>query len=426
MIEFLLRNGANINQKDTNGRSCLHIAAHIGNADVVSLLIKYNGDIDLVDNGGRTPLLTAVWNDNLEIAKILLEAEAEINHQDQQGATALSIATQKGNYDLVFELLSHGALIYASSKSPIQIAFKCEFHNIAKLLENWSIKSGQKPPTAPRTSKSLDSFRLQSKTTERRIIATISAANSKKEKLKSSQSMSYPHNNTVINNNHEIPDLQKSNNKNSESYCVSNLNPTIVNTPNLSKPQNSFKSFLLRRSVTSAEKSKEKQLSILINSKNVIETSVTNNSSSIPSTPLGSPVAKSKSSNNKFFQMIRKKFKFLKINSNHTNSNTNDSSNEIKRTMHRSITDSIAHKKNQHDDAAFIFNRTSINEYLNQSNSIKEYNNDLLLYSDASAKNKIETSNLINQINSNNISNYILNKRPTCLPLNYFKKETSI
>jgi hypothetical protein len=421
MIEFLLRHGANINQKDTNGRSCLHIAAHIGNADVVSLLIKYNGDIELVDNGGRTPLLTAIWNDNLEITKLLLEAEADVNHQDQQGATALSIATQKGNSDLVLELLSNGALIYASSKNPIQIALKSEFHNIAKLLEHWAIKTEQKPPNVPRSSKSLDSFRLQSKSTERRIIATIAASNSKKEKLKNSQSMSYQHYN---NNNEQVPVI----NKNSESYCVRIVNPVETTANNIPKTQSSLKNFFLRRSATSAEKNKEKQLSIALNSNNILESSIINNSSSRQSTPLNSPTTKPKSSNNKFFQMIRKKFKFLKINTNNS-TNNDSSSNEIKhRKMHRSITDSIAQKKNQSDDAAFIFNRVSINDYLNQRTSIKEYNNEILSSSDKKllTNSKIDNEQRCSELNSNNISNYVLNKRPPFQPLNYFKKETSI
>ena len=123
--------------------------------------------------------------------------------------------------------------------------------------------------------------------------------------------------------------------------------------------------------------------------------------------------------------MIRKKFKFLKLNTNNNDSPNNENKH---RKMHRSITDSIAHKKNQSDDTAFIFNRTSINDYLNQRTSIKEFNNELLLSSDKKilTNNKTENTKRCSELNSNNISNHLLNKRPTCLPLNYFKKETSI
>jgi hypothetical protein len=377
MIEFLLKNGAQINAKDTNGRSCLHIAAHIGYLNAVSLLINYNADIELVDNGGRTPLLTASWNDNSEVVKRLLEAGAEINHQDQQGATALSIASQKGSYDVVLELLTHGAFIYSSSKNPIQLAIKCGFHDIAQLLENWSVTTGQKPANVPRSSKSLDSFKIHSKATERRIMATLAAPCNKKEKLKNSIS-------------YQCKKIETQNTTTTESYCQ-----------NIGKRENSFKNFLLKRS--SGEKNEKQQLTITLNNKNIPETSIINDE-----VKLASPTVKVKSSNNKFIQMIRKKFKFLKSNSSEHGTETKRS------TMHRSVTDSIAQnaKKNV-DDAAFIFNRASINEYFNQRSSFKEYNSDVC------------SGKIVGQRNSDIIGSNVL-KRPTCLPLNYFKKETSI
>ena len=404
MIEFLLKNNANANQKDANGRSCLHIASHIGYADAVSLLLKYNADIELVDNDGRTPLLTAVWNDNLEIVKRLLDAKAELNHQDLQGATALSIGTLKGNYNIVLELLTHGALIYASSKNPIQIAVKCEYHNIAKLLEQWSVTTGQKPPSAPRTSKSLDSFRCNAKTTERRIMATIAVSNNKKDKLKNSHLMSYQCSNQII------PEKTTT-----ESYCPRTTTNGAVTNNVSSKNQSSIKNFLLKRSNTSTEKNSknERQFLIGINNKNFFETSAVNNSSIIQVTPVDSTTSKTKT--NKFLQMIRKKFKFFKFNNNES------TINETKRTMHRSVTDSIAHKKSTADDAAFIFNRTSINEYFNQRSSFKEYNNnDNTTDGIPNSPNKMEITY------SERITDSKLIKTPNRLPMNYFKKETSI
>lgn len=102
-----------------------------------------------------------------------------------------------------------------------------------------------------------------------------------------------------------------------------------------------------------------------------------------------------------------------------------------KRSMHRSVTDSIAHQQTRTktiDDAAFIFNRASINDYFHQRSSLREYNN--------RTTTTVNNDNKLAIINSQRINNDIdenyqqdvnlIQEAPTCLQLSYFKKETSI
>lgn len=463
MIEFLLKSGACTNLKDTDGRSALHIAAHVGYSEAVSLLLSFDADIEAVDNGGRTPLLTASWNDNLVIVKQLIDAGADINHLDQQGATALSISSQKGSYEIALELLTNGALIYASSKNPIQLATKSAFHNIAKLLENWSITTGQRPTTsAPRTSKSLDSFRFHTQNVERQIIATLAAVSPSpsssishsisKDKIKTSHLVSYQYK----------PNSNQCNTKSTLQPHIENLVTVNMTRPVImqqqSKAQISRSQSSKSKIDTDTKAKRGETLSLLVkndtaNTNSSIKSNKNGNkkgaatvSQSVQSTPISSPALKPKNSNiatnNKFIQIIRKKFKFL------TNSGGNNSGeqSETRRTMHRSVTDSIANNKKildeeVVDDAAFIMNRASINEYFNQRHSFKDYNvkvqntssnnnnkNSARLVVVTNNNSTISNNNTSNQdkLDYNNNNNVNLIKRPVCLPLNYFKKETSI
>lgn len=56
----------------------LFIAAVNGNADVAKLLIKNDADIDLCDVDGKTALMIAVINGHQNLVELLLKSEADI------------------------------------------------------------------------------------------------------------------------------------------------------------------------------------------------------------------------------------------------------------------------------------------------------------------------------------------------------------
>ena len=182
MIKFLLDNGASPNERDNEGRTCLHVIATMGHVDHLNLLLNENYsrslNINQSDNNGSTPLLAACWHDKLAIVQLMLQNSVRlnlnINQRDKQGATALSVACQRGNYLIVHELLSHNAHFYASSRNPIKLAMQGGHNDVVKLLQLFAAKNYQpKPPSTattetsmsstssgmPRNSKSLDSIK---------------------------------------------------------------------------------------------------------------------------------------------------------------------------------------------------------------------------------------------------------------------------
>lgn len=65
IMAYLISKGANVNIRDRSGQAALHLAAGLGNSEVVKILIQAKADISPKDNRGRTPA------DNI---KIILEA----------------------------------------------------------------------------------------------------------------------------------------------------------------------------------------------------------------------------------------------------------------------------------------------------------------------------------------------------------------
>ncbi|MBN7559492.1 ankyrin repeat domain-containing protein [Mycobacteroides abscessus] len=65
-IEYLVASGADVNAKDDQGYTPLHLAVAADSAEVVRLLLDSGAEVDAVNNKGETPLRCAVsapWAD---------------------------------------------------------------------------------------------------------------------------------------------------------------------------------------------------------------------------------------------------------------------------------------------------------------------------------------------------------------------------
>ncbi|WP_380701732.1 ankyrin repeat domain-containing protein [Salinithrix halophila] len=56
VVEYLIKNGAEVNMQDSDGWTPLHEATSKGFVDIVSLLIRYGADLNIRDSEGYTPL----------------------------------------------------------------------------------------------------------------------------------------------------------------------------------------------------------------------------------------------------------------------------------------------------------------------------------------------------------------------------------
>ena len=92
IVEFLLENGAKINEENKKGYSPLYIAVSKGFKHIVEIMIKHGGNIDL-----KYLLLTATKKGNIEIAKIVIAKGANLKEKDAHGGfMPLILATLLG------------------------------------------------------------------------------------------------------------------------------------------------------------------------------------------------------------------------------------------------------------------------------------------------------------------------------------------
>lgn len=67
-----------VDTKDEQGRSALHVAARNGQNSSVEALVDLKSDINALDKNGETPLHLAAKHGHGKSAAILIEAEADL------------------------------------------------------------------------------------------------------------------------------------------------------------------------------------------------------------------------------------------------------------------------------------------------------------------------------------------------------------
>jgi uncharacterized protein len=75
-LSFLLAKGANPDQRDAGGNTALMLAAQLGFAEGLALLIDRRAQVDLTNSRGETPLIRAVQNRDIATVRTLLAAGA--------------------------------------------------------------------------------------------------------------------------------------------------------------------------------------------------------------------------------------------------------------------------------------------------------------------------------------------------------------
>lgn len=106
IIKVLLAHGANINARSTIGVTPLEIAVMYGYIDAVKLLITKGATINVCSDKA-TPLRMAVYLNHIDIVKTLLANGAKINIQGSQGKTALQDAIKYGRTEIEKLLRDH-------------------------------------------------------------------------------------------------------------------------------------------------------------------------------------------------------------------------------------------------------------------------------------------------------------------------------
>lgn len=90
LIELLIAQGAEVNLRNSEGRTALMYAARNGDAPAVNALLRSGASVNIADNNGETAVIKAATNScNEETVKALLSAGADLNARDHKGRNAL-------------------------------------------------------------------------------------------------------------------------------------------------------------------------------------------------------------------------------------------------------------------------------------------------------------------------------------------------
>ena len=89
-IHMLVDFGANVNARDSYGRTCLHEAAAFGNAETSIELVKVGVEMDAVSRDGSTAAVEAGKFGHYEVASALEDLHADMKIRNKYGRNAES------------------------------------------------------------------------------------------------------------------------------------------------------------------------------------------------------------------------------------------------------------------------------------------------------------------------------------------------
>jgi serine/threonine protein kinase len=119
MTEILLERGAEVNAKDSLGRTALHVAVSRRHSEVAELLLTEGADANVKDvEHGWAPLHAAAYNGDSKTAESLIANGADLSVKDaKMGRTPLHVAAANGDSKMTELLIANGARLNAKDDS---------------------------------------------------------------------------------------------------------------------------------------------------------------------------------------------------------------------------------------------------------------------------------------------------------------------
>lgn len=137
-VKLLLENKASLRFIDREtDMGPLHLAAYIGDLDILNLLIHHKGNIKEKNDQDYRPLHFAAAKGHLKVVQALLDRKALVNKTTICGESALYFACKEGHYEVAEVLIKHGAVVDQLYGNPLSAAaYEGHAAIVNLLLEN--------------------------------------------------------------------------------------------------------------------------------------------------------------------------------------------------------------------------------------------------------------------------------------------------
>ena len=108
LFQYLIERGSDMFVKTKNNRSCLHLAALLGDLRICRVVLRnYDLDINATDDYGFTVLHTAAWSGDSELLQYLIENGSDVFSKTKNGRSCLHVAAEQGHLNLCRMLLTN-------------------------------------------------------------------------------------------------------------------------------------------------------------------------------------------------------------------------------------------------------------------------------------------------------------------------------
>ncbi|XP_067654159.1 putative ankyrin repeat protein RF_0381 [Haliotis asinina] len=137
VVKFLVGEGADVSQVDSDGDTVLHYACRKGDLEIVELILSLNMvDINSRGRFSITPVMGAVHYKHRDVVKVLVGDGAEMSLVDSDGNTVLHYACRSGDLEIVDLILSaYKADINALNNDGKTAVDEARVHGVPQIVE---------------------------------------------------------------------------------------------------------------------------------------------------------------------------------------------------------------------------------------------------------------------------------------------------
>ena len=104
-VSDLLSRGADVNERDSSGRTAVTAAVYAGSAETVRLLVADGADLDIRDDTQSNAFLALGETGNVAVLEEVLKGSPDVTLTNRFGGTALIPAADRGHVAMVRALL---------------------------------------------------------------------------------------------------------------------------------------------------------------------------------------------------------------------------------------------------------------------------------------------------------------------------------